>query len=138
MVVLDVDGTLVDSSGIARGSLSVFQMALAVRALMPLPEALATVPALAGHDVLVLTDRLASMRHATQEWVARTLGMRVNDWIFRAPGEPSGARRKSAIVERLAKRGPVLWIDDDPAIVAPSGVRLFRAPHEWERLRAAL
>lgn len=138
LVVVDVDGTLVEPPRSRGRGLTAFLLSTAHATARPMRAARDAAPALVGCEVVILTDRLEALRRATVEWTRREFPeWAIRDVIMRRAGEPSGHARKASIVSRLA-RGATAWIDDDPTIAAPPGVAFYRAPHGWRALAEAV
>ncbi|WP_066039355.1 phosphatase domain-containing protein [Herbiconiux solani] len=140
-VIVDVDGTLADVSGIRhyvlddprRRNFEKFHRAASW--VPPVAEVAALTRALdrAGFDIVALTSRTERWRHRTRSWLTKwevpfvALGMRAH-----ADQRPD-AVVKRALHDRMRSLGhePVLAIDDNPAVVAvwrSLGIPTVRVP----------
>lgn len=127
-VIVDVDGTLADVSGVRhyvlddprRKNFEHFHAASSF--VPPMPLVAETVRALAacGFAIVVLTSRKERWRHRTRAWLNKwdipfeALGMRADR------DERRDDEVKRDLYEMMRRRGydPVLAIDDNPVVVA--------------------
>jgi beta-phosphoglucomutase-like phosphatase (HAD superfamily) len=141
-VIVDVDGTLADVSGIRHYVLDdphkkLFAKFHAASALVPpIAEVAAVVRALhaAGLTIVVLTSRREQWRHITRRWLAKweipfhALGMRADHDNRR----DDDVKRDLLIrMRHLYDVDPVLAIDDNPTVIAlwrSLGIPTVRVP----------
>jgi hypothetical protein len=99
----------------------------------PLAEGIAMVhQSAAGHDIVWLTGRPAWMRKMTVEWL-RNQGLPTGELLMRKDRDFRPARVvKVSMLRRLAARGVVSFVDDDPDVVASATAAGFPATlAEW-------
>lgn len=127
-VIVDVDGTLADVSGIRHYVLEDPRKKLfekfhgAASYVTPMPQVAELVRALhaAGYAIIVLTSRKEVWRHRTRVWLRKwnvpfeALGMRANHDQRR----DDDVKRDLFIKMRRMGYEPVLAIDDNPIVVA--------------------
>jgi phosphoglycolate phosphatase-like HAD superfamily hydrolase len=127
-VIVDVDGTLADVSGIRhyvlddprRKNFEKFHAASSYVTPMPLVAELVRALAGLGFDIVILTSRKERWRHRTRAWLGKwdipfdALGMRSDD------DERRDDDVKRDLYAAMRRRGyePVLALDDNPTVVA--------------------
>ncbi|UQX90140.1 hypothetical protein M6D93_09115 [Jatrophihabitans telluris] len=82
-----------------------------------------------GHDIAWLTGRPSWLRSVTQNWLVAA-GLPTDELLMRASGDYRPARfLKVQVLRSLAEREILLFVDDDPDVVATAAAAGFTTLH---------
>ena len=137
LLLIDVDGTLVDTSSARGNGLQAWRAAIEEGAFPPLPGVVDAVSALRtkGMDMMILTGRAQSLEAATRRWLRREIpALAQVPMLMRGDDD---WRDVDAVKWDLSAPLGVyhrLWAIDDEPWCDGLPVRLFVAPGGWSDL----